>query len=90
MFSAIRLSSCIPRSPQGAAAAEDDDGGGSLKLTKGRKGTECCSPAVSTYSAGTGVGSAPQPHASSWEGKKGPSVFASYQAVQFESYLRES
>lgn len=51
LFSAVHLSSCIPRSPQGAA--EDDDGGGSLKLTKGRKGTECCSPAVSTYSTGT-------------------------------------
>lgn len=29
--------------PQGVAAAEDDDYGGSLHLTEGRKGRECCS-----------------------------------------------
>lgn len=81
LFSAVHLSSCIPRSPQGAA--EDDDG--SLKLTKGRKGTE-----VSTYSTGTSVANAPHPHASSWKGKKGPSVFALYQVMQFESCLKEA
>lgn len=76
-FSAVHLSSSIPRSPQCAAAApEDDDGGGYLQLNEVRKGSKCCSPAVVTCSTGTIVERAPQPHARGWEGKKekGPSV----------------
>ena len=90
-FSAVHLSSSIPRSPQCTAAAAADCGG-YLQLTEGRKGTKCCSPAVATHIAGTSVEKAPQPHARGWEGKKekGPSVFALHRVMQLELHLRDS
>lgn len=57
-FSAVHLSSTIPRNLQCAAAAEDD-GGDCPQLTEGGKGTKCCSPAVATHIAGTSVEKAP-------------------------------